>query len=475
MSFNSTGVAKVGLPGSRVFAILSPPFMHHTLSISLSPLAIAFAAISSLSAADWPQFQGPQRDGTSIETGLNLTGWGNDGPPLLWDKSLNEGWGGAAIVGDEVFLVDRDLGERDRLLCLSLTDGSEKWQVTYDYPGSLPHPGSRGVPLVENEAVYFIGGFGQVFRVDRNAHKIDWMVSLQEQYSAEPPKWGWAQSPVVVGDILIVPAMSTTVGLIGLDKKTGKERWRTEGIGNSHSTPTVLTLQGVEQVVFVSTGGGEGEIGTTISVRPDSGEVLWKTNLYFNKIPIPFPTKVSEELVFLTGGYGNGSHMIRVKAAQPQWTVESVFPMTQGTQIHPPFLIDDHLYFLANENDNHKGEARLTGGLTCMKLDGTILWNTGDKPFMGRGNMIQVDGHLLIQDGEVGYLRVIEPSPEAYREVAFADAFGKKPEVDAQIAKQEGRENLKIPDFKYWSPMALGNGHLIVRGQGTMRCFDLRN
>jgi hypothetical protein len=110
----------------------------------------------------------------------------------------------------------------------------------------------------------------------------------------------------------------------------------------------------------------------------------------------------------------------------------------------------------------------------CLDFDGKTIWQTGDEPFMGRGNMILVDGHLLIQDGEVGYLRSVVPSPDGYKEVAMTDVFGKKTEVDDQIAKQAGKENLKMPDFKFWSPMALSNGRLVMRGQDKMKCLDLR-
>lgn len=440
-------------------------------------LLLTFALFSSgVSAGDWSQFQGPTRNGVSPESGLNLSGWDAKAPEVLWEKELNMGFGGASIHGDEVFIVDRDLGERDRLLCLSLESGETKWEFSYDFAGKLSFPGSRGVPLAEADAVYYISGFGQVFRINRKTHEPDWMVSIQDEYGAAPPKWGWAQSPVVVGDLLIVPAMSEEVGLIGLDKKTGEEKWRTEGFGDSHSTPTVMTLQGVEQVVFIATKRDENDsgIGTTISVLPGTGEVLWKTDVYFNKIPIPFPNKVTETLVFLTGGYENGSCMIELtKNEGKPWDVKKVFEMTQGTQIHPPFVIEDHIYFLANENANHKGEARTTGGLMCMDFDGNIKWQTGDQPFMGRGNMILVDGHLLIQDGEVGYLRSVKPSPEGYEEVAFLDVFGKKAEVDEDIAKQANRDVKRMPDFQYWSPMALSNGHLIMRAQNVLKCLNL--
>ena len=441
---------------------------------------IAFFALTvvlgaNLQAEDWPNFQGPSRTGVSAETGLNLSGWDMKAPEIFWEKELNEGFGGAAIAGDEVFLVDRDLGERDHVLCLSLEDGSEKWRFTFDYAGKLSFHGSRGTPLVENDAVYYVSGFGQVFRINRKTQQRDWMVSIQDEYGSPPPKWGWAQSVVSVGNVLVVPAMSDEVGLIGLDKKTGKELWKTEGFGDSHSTPTVLNLHGVEQVVFVATmRDGDDGTGITLSVLPETGEVLWKTDIYFNKIPIPFATKVTEELVWLTGGYDCGSCMVKVRNDGGYWTVEKVFDKIEGTQIHPPFVIGEHIYFLANENSNHKGEARQKGGLACMDFNGKILWHTGEEPFMGRGNMILVDGHLLIQDGEVGYLRSVAPSPDGYQEEGMLDVFGKKAEVDEQIAKQEGRAVIKMPEFKFWSPMALSDGRLIMRGQTVLKCVDLR-
>ena len=88
--------------------------------------------------------------------------------------------------------------------------------------------------------------------------------------------------------------------------------------------------------------------------------------------------------------------------------------------------------------------------------------------------MILVDGHLLIQDGEVGYLRSVAPSPDGYQEEGMLDVFGKKAEVDEQIAKQEGRAVIKMPEFKFWSPMALSDGRLIMRGQTVLTCVDLR-
>ncbi|MGB1131409.1 MAG: hypothetical protein ACPG4K_15255, partial [Haloferula sp.] len=122
---------------------------------------------------------------------------------------------------------------------------------------------------------------------------------------------------------------------------------------------------------------------------------------------------------------------------------------------------DDHLFFLANENANHRGAPkRKTGGLSCWTLDGKELWNTGDDPFMGRGGWVFADGILIIQDGEKGILRLVAPEPEGFKLLAEANVFG----VDLE----------KRYDLKFWTPPALSNGRLLMRGQDRLLCVDLR-
>ncbi len=443
--------------------------------ILLGCILLSFHSIQGEEPLNWHQFQGPSRTGAIKIPGLDLKSWIAGDPNPNWAVELHEGFGGAAIYNEEVFVLDRDPAEADLLLCLDLESGSEKWRFRFDHAGILPHSGSRGVPLVEQDAAYFIGGLGDIHRINKTTGEADWTVSIQDRYEATPPKWGWAQSPLIVGDVLIAAAMSTDAGLVGLNKKTGEELWRTRGFGDSHSSTTKLTLDGVEQVVFVATEReGDGGIGTTISVDPKTGSTLWDTAIYFNKIPIPFPTKISDDRVFLTGGYGNGSAMLKFTQGAPNWQASEQYSLDIGTQMHQPFLIDEHLYILANENANHKGEARKTGGLMCLNLDGETLWHTGDTPFMGRGNMVRVNDHLLIQDGETGFLRLVAPSPKGYQELGLLDVFEKREEVDAMIAKQANRKFVRLPDFKLWSPMAISQNHLILRGQERLICYRLR-
>lgn len=419
-------------------------------------LFIAALSISAAQANDWPRFLGTSGNATSPETGL-LKSFPDSGPETLWTASLESGFGGAAIFGDKVYLVDRVEQEKDMLLCLNFSDGKEQWRFESPSEGEPSFPGSRSVPTVEDDAVYFLGTFGEVFRINRKTGKADWKVKLGDRYpDADTPKWGYAQNTLVVGDVLIVMPFGEKTGIAGWDKKTGKELWKSKGIGNTHSSPVVMNFGGQEQVVLLTTG----DNGGLHAYDPKSGKELWHTDLYANRIPITIPTQVDENRIFVTGGYGGGSKMLSIKKAGDSYEIGELWSSKKGSQVHPPFIIDNHLYMLANENDNHKTKTRRAkGGLTCFTLDGEELWNTGDEPFMGRGASLLADGIMIIQDGENGVLRLVDPSPKGYRELAKANVF------DADLTERK--------DLKYWSPIALSRGKLILRGQDKLICLKM--
>lgn len=429
--------------------------------VAMSRLFSFFALIPLVaSAGDWPQFLGPDRNAVSSETGL-IRSFPEDGPDILWKKEIEVGFGGCAVVGDKVFLIDRVRSESDILLCLDAASGKEKWRFENPAEGEPPFPGSRSVPTVEDDAVYFINAFGRVFRIDRKTHGATWDVRLDEAYSGATPKWGWAQPAVVEGDVLIVLPFGDEVGVAGLDKKTGKELWKSGPVGGTHSAPTILEFGGEKHVIVITVTDKDGKNGLITSYRPSDGKVLWQTDLYYNKIPIPVVTKVGEDRIFVTGGYDCGSKMLGIKKDGDSYELTELWSTDKGSQVHPALLVDKHLYFLANENSNHKVTAkRQTGGLSCWTLDGKELWNTGSEPFMGRGGMIHADGMLIIQDGENGVLRLVDPSPEGFKLLAEANVF------DSDLKKRF--------DLKYWSPLALSNGRLYMRGQDQLLCVDLR-
>ncbi|MDA7506237.1 PQQ-like beta-propeller repeat protein [Akkermansiaceae bacterium] len=423
--------------------------------MKLTSLFALTLSLASLKAAGWPHFLGPDRDGTSAETDL-FKKFPKDGPPILWEAELHEGFGGAAVVGNEVFIVDRVMKEKDILLCLDLATGKEKWHFENPSEGEPSFPGSRSVPTVEDDAVYFIGSFGQSFRINRKTHKPDWILDMHKRYpDAETPKWGYAQCALITGDILILTPFGTETGIVGIDKQTGKEVWKSGPVGNTHSSPTMMNFGGQDQVVIITTKGG------IHSYDPKTGKKLWSSALYENRIPITPPKQIDENRIFATGGYDCGSKMLSIKKTGDSYELDTLWETKKGSQVHPAHLIDGHLYFLANENSNYKTKTkRAKGGLVCFDLDGKELWSTGNEPFMGRGSSIYADGMLIIQDGEKGTLRLVGPSPKGFKLLAEANIFG------------SDLENKK--DLNYWSNLALSNGHLLMRGQDRLLCVQLK-
>ncbi len=401
-------------------------------------------------AADWPQFQGPNRDGTSAEVGLPRA-WRGDAVKELWTVPVGPGYGGPAVRDGEVYFLDRVDEQQDILRCLDLNTGAEKWRYAYDAPGSTGHSGSRTTPTVDENAVYTVGLMGDFLCVDRKTHQPVWRRNFVKDYGLEVPKWGFSQSPSLYKDMVIVAPQAPNAFVAAYRRATGETVWESPGFGGvGYSTPVVTTLCGVDQAVMVSAGAGEGRVA---GVSLEDGKVLWSYDGWQCKIPIPFPKPLAGDMLFVTGGYGAGSVMLQVKRTGDAFEAVEVFrlaPDVCGSQIHQPLLYQDHLYVNSNSNEREDG-------MSCFTLTGERLWNTkaiSGAPTFERGSLILADNMILALDGKRGTLHQVDPSPQGYRELAQAKVVDRKP---------------------MWSPLALSEGKLIVRDQEQMKCLDLLN
>ena len=436
-------------------AFASPP------AGALLVLLAATGATNPDFGADWHQFQGPHRTGVSDERDL-LRDWPLAGPPVLWSVDVGPGFAGSAIRDGEVYILDRAFEEADILRCFDLQSGNELWRFRYSAPGRLSHAGSRTVPIVDEERVYTVGPFGHVYCLSRQTHEELWHISLTQSYETDPPRWGYTQNTILHGDLLYVAPMTESTGLIALNKRSGEIVWETGAIGRSHSSPVLVKLHRRLQLLFLSV--TEDRTGLLSSFDPDTGAVLWEYRDYHQKIPIPAPTMINQNSIFLTGGYDAGSVLFDVVRKKNRYTFREIFRTPLGSQIHLPVFFENHLYFLANENRNQRRDRYSEGGLTCLNLDGSVVWRTGNSPNFGRGNMIFADKMLIILDGINGTLRLVEPSPVGYRQIAEAAVFN--------VAKPVPPE--KVEDQKMWAPMALSEGRLVLRSQNILKCIDLR-
>lgn len=424
-------------------------------SISVA-VALCLLALSTTATADWPQFQGVNRDGRSPERGISRT-WPEKGPRVLWSVPLGPGFASPAVVDGEVYVLDRVDDEKDVLRCLDLATGKELWTYAYDAPGRTGRNGSRGTPSVDADYVYSVGMLGNMTCVDRKTHELVWQKHLLKEFDAEMSSWGVAQNPVLYGDRVIVAPQGPDAFVVAFDRKTGAVLWRSEGLGRlGFVSPAVVTLGGVEQVVMVAASVETDEEvkspGKVAGLSLEDGTVLWAYEGWSCSIPITFPMQLPGDRLFVTGGYGAGSVMLKVTRDGEAFAVNELFRLDMkecGSQIHQPILHEDHLYLNSNSNEREDG-------MVCVTLDGKVLWRTSDTeglPTFERGSLLFADGLIIGLHGKRGTLHLIEPSPGGYKELAKAKLFS-------------GRD--------MWAPMALSQGKLLVRNQRELKCVDLR-
>lgn len=411
----------------------------YTMALLLSIILIGEAS------ADWWQFQGPNRNGISPETGL-MRSWPEVGPKELWSFPLGEGYAGPVVRDGEVYVLDREAEQRDILRCIDLNTGRELWNYAYDAPGSVGHSGSRNPPTVTETHVYSVGMLGDFLCIDRKTHQPVWHKNILSDFGNKPASWGVSQSPYLWRDLVIVAPQAKDAFVAAYHQETGDLAWQSPGFGGvGYVSPLVTTLAGIEQAVMVSAN------GKTAGISLENGALLWTYDGWHCKIPIPYPTPLPDDRLFITGGYDAGSAMIQVKRDGSAFSVEELFKTDEcNSQIHQPLLHGGYLY--ANSNSNSASD-----GMICMTLDGKLLWRTRDSrdlPRFERGSLILADGMIISLDGKTGILHLVEPSPEGYKELARAQIFN---------------------GSKMWSPMALTDGKLLLRDQEHMKCLDLRN
>lgn len=424
---------------------------------------------STLRAADWPQYLGPNRNSISAEKGL-LRSWSEKGPEVLWSVAVGKGYGGPVVKDGKVYLLDRDEKVGDILRCFDLSDGKELWNFNYDAPGRVPFPGSRSVPAVDGDHVYSCGQNGDLYCIDINTHKPVWNKNIWKDFGGSRlPIWAITQCPLVYGDLVIVLSQAPDAGAVAYDKLTGTVQWKTPYLGNeSYASPSVVKIDGNDHIVMVISSTnpiGRRELpqtlGNIVGIEPLTGKILWLYDKWKCHISVPSAVDAGDNKVLIVGGYELGATMIKVeKKADGSYGATELFTTEEfGDHTKPPILYKGHFY--AQFSTNSKRD-----GLVCMNLDGKILWKTQREPDFNKGSMILADGLLLATDGNKS-LYLIEPDPSGYKQLAAAEVLAEGGVDTSDPMTRFGGSN------QNWAPLALANGKLLIRDQSRLMCVKV--
>ena len=421
---------------------------------TLAPLLVSLLVVVSVTgtmAADWPWLYGPRRDGTSDQKGLLRT-WPAGGPKVLWSTPVREGFGGPAISGGKVYLLDRDEQVGDTLRVFDFATGKELWTFAYRAPGTFMFPGSRTTPTVEGDRVYISGPLGDLHAIDTTSRKPVWHKNIWKDFGGgELPRWAVVQHPLIYGNLVIVAPQTPQAGVVAYDKLTGDLKWKSAALTGtaSYVSPSIVKIGGEDHLAMITASNGRGRNardGSVVGLDPRTGKVLWTYKGWQNPIPVPQPVDAGDGRLLITGGYGAGTVMIKVaKKGDGSFDVTEVFRNADvGSHTQPPLLYKDTFY--SHDTVNERND-----GLLAMGMDGQVKWKTDTQPAFTRGGAVLAEGLLLTTDGNTK-LYLVEPN-----------ATGFKPLASAEIL--EAGDN--------WAPLALADGKLLVRGQKQLKCLQV--
>ena len=421
-----------------------------------------------VTAQDWPQFLGPDRNSKSNQKGL-LKSWPEEGPKVLWTTELGIGYGGPVIKAGKVYLLDRDDDVGDIMRCFDLQTGKELWKFSYEAPGSIPFPGSRSVPVVDDRHVYSCGPYGDLYCIDVKTQKPVWKKNVWTDFGGKDiPTWAVSQCPSIYEDLLLIASQAPDAGVVAYNKLTGDVVWKTPNLGNeTYVSPKVIKIHGEDQVVMVTSStntfrsqGNEPTKGNVVGMNPRTGKILWQYSDWECHISVPCPTDAGNNKLLIVGGYERGATMIQVnKKADSAFDTSEIFTTLEfGDQTKPALFYNG--YFYANFRTNAKRD-----GMVCMDMDGKIMWKTGRNPEFDRGSMILADGLILATDG-LKSLYLIEPDPTAFKMISKANVLSEGG------ANTEGMSAAGGPT-QNWAPIALSDGKLLVRDQSKMVCVKV--
>lgn len=435
----------------------------------LLSVVVFMLSLGNICAQDWPQYLGPNRNGTSSQTGILRT-WPVNGPEVLWVTDVGIGYGGPVVKDGKVYLLDRNGEVGDIMRCFDFSNGKELWRFSYDAPGSVMFPGSRSVPAVDGNKVYSCSQNGDLYCIDINTHKPVWKKNIWTDFGGgDIPIWAVAQCPLVYGDLLIVASMAPEAGVVAYNKLTGDIAWKTPNLGNeTYVSPAIVKIDGQDHIVMVTSSTnpfGHPELaktkGNIVGIEPHTGKVLWEYKEWECHISVPSAVDAGNNKVLVVGGYELGTVMIEVKKqADGSYGVTELFKHNNfGDHTKPPILYNG--YFYAQFSTNSRRD-----GLVCMNMNGEIMWKTARTPLFDKGSMILADGLILATDGKKT-LYLIEPDPSGFKPLASAELLNEGGIGDDPMAARFGGTT------QNWAPIALADGKLLIRDQSRMMCVKV--
>ncbi len=420
--------------------------MKKPATLLMPALAVLTCSAAALCGeiSDWPHWMGPDRDGTSPETGL-LRQWPQGGPPRLWEAAVPQGYGPPTVTGGQVFLLGGGKGGRT-VLALDAFTGRKVWDFSYKGSTETVSWGycTRAMVAAGKDRVWSLDELGLMYCLDRKTGKELWKKDLDAQIKPSHSDWkGWCCSPVLAGGLVIVKAANA--GVVALKPDTGQVVW-TSGPKTRfpYQTPQVVRFGG-EECVVVSL-----ERPTSlVALRARDGAEVWKSAVGKGSAApaAASPILVAGRFILETPRKAPAG-LIEVDLERPPFKSKTTWQTDKLKACYAAWVRQgEHIYGF-----NHAPKPRVSGPylLTCVNLStGAIKWEKDD--FKKGVSLIAADGLLIARSKSE--LILFEATPRA--------------------PVEKGRMDLGFRGDDGWVLPALAYGRLYVRSKGKLLCLQV--
>jgi outer membrane protein assembly factor BamB len=394
-------------------------------------LLLSMASVSlAQSNANWPQWRGPNRDGISKETGL-LKQWPAEGPPLVW-KAAGAGGGYSSFAVANGRLITMGLrGDREFIVAFDVATGKEAWATPHGSAFRNDRgDGPRGTPTIDGDRIYALGGSGDLSALDAKTGKVIWTKNVLKEFGGRNITWGISESPLVVGDKLLVNPGGPGASIVALNKSNGSLIWKSQSDRAGYSSAIPVEVNGGTQVVFFTD-------ERTVGLDLKDGRLLWEYAKAANDTANAATPIARGNRVFVSSDYGTGGGVVEIK---PDGTAQEVWFSKDVRNHHSSsVLVGDHLYGFSSSI------------LMAVKFDtGEVAWRDRS---VGKGSLVYADGRLYCFS-ERGVVGLVEATPTGYVE--------------------KGRFNIQQGSLPTWTHPVVAGGRLYLRDQDTIYAYDVR-
>ncbi|MEZ5942464.1 MAG: PQQ-binding-like beta-propeller repeat protein [Planctomycetaceae bacterium] len=411
--------------------------MYRSLIIWLTWTTVAWA--------DWPAIQGPHWNGRVEES---VEDWPAEGPEVLWDVDLGQGYSSVVVVGDAV-VTQTQSSLNQSIICLDAATGTTRWEYScgFAYEAFGVYPGPRSTPCIVDGRVYYATPEGVVGCLDLKTGRSLWKQQLVEDLESQGVGFGYAASPLVINGLVILPCGGRGQSLVALDAKTGRRQW---GAGDeSASYCTVLPIEFSGETLLV------GYLQNSMMIVDLQGNVLWNNRIsvgYDEHSTIPVYT---EPLLVFAAPFQAGATAYRL---------ESFIETPEGRRLQ----VKEE--WAQQKFSNDVNNCLATGGM-LLGFDLRDPQSKAHRPSRGEFRALNATtGEILWSTKEIGQAGLILAGDQL---LAFSDN-GEIVLADVTDTECKIRCRAKVfHDEVCWTRPALSDGRLFLRGGQRLVCLKV--